>query len=40
MFLPKPERNRFSVGKRLRELKSLRKKDLQAKPIEMPSELK
>lgn len=40
MFLPKPERNQFSVGKHLRELKSLKKKDPQAKPIEMPPELK
>jgi hypothetical protein len=36
MYLPKPERNKYSVGKYLREQKQLRKKDNQAKIIEMP----
>ncbi len=37
MFLPKPDRNRYSIGKYLRDSKRLRKKDDQAKVIEMPS---
>lgn len=33
MFLPKPEKNKYSIGKYLRGEKSLRKKDPQAKII-------
>jgi len=40
MYLPKPEKNKYSIGKYLRGQKYLRKKDHNAKIIEMPHELK
>lgn len=40
MFLDKPNKNKFSIGKYLRAQKSLRKTDSLAKVIDMPQDLK
>jgi hypothetical protein len=40
MFLDKNIQNRYTIGKHLRKLKGLRKKDPDAQRIPLPEELK